>query len=197
MEKLPSKQNLFRSTLIAFVTASVLLVTTILPAEYGYDPTGFGKTLGLTEMGEIKRQLAIEAEKDRVKPIEKKSSLMLFLAQFSPMSSAFAQTPVKTDTISFTLQPNEGIEYKMVMKAGAKASFSWTSEIIVNYDMHGEKDEKSAAHSYKKGRGVSKDEGQLEAAFEGTHGWFWRNRGTKPSLISLTVKGDYSALIKI
>ena len=32
-----------------------------LTAEYGTDPTGVGNVLGLTEMGEIKQQLAREA----------------------------------------------------------------------------------------------------------------------------------------
>ena len=37
----------------------------VLPAEYNIDPTGVGRALGLTQMGEIKTQLAREAEADR------------------------------------------------------------------------------------------------------------------------------------
>jgi len=33
----------------------------VLPAEYGIDPTGIGRALGLTPMGEIKMSLAAEA----------------------------------------------------------------------------------------------------------------------------------------
>ena len=36
----------------------------VLPAEYGIDPTGVGKLLRLTEMGQIKQQLAEEAAAD-------------------------------------------------------------------------------------------------------------------------------------
>lgn len=60
--ELPTTPQLLRSTLIALVTAAVLLVTVVLPAEYAVDPTGVGKMLGLTQMGEIKQQLASEAE---------------------------------------------------------------------------------------------------------------------------------------
>ena len=60
--ELPSTGQLVRSTLIALATAMVLLVTVILPSEYAIDPTGIGRLLGLTEMGEIKQQLADEAE---------------------------------------------------------------------------------------------------------------------------------------
>jgi hypothetical protein len=41
--------------------AGFLLVTVVLPAEYGVDPTGIGRVLGLTQMGVIKARLAAEA----------------------------------------------------------------------------------------------------------------------------------------
>jgi hypothetical protein len=49
---------------------------------------------------------------------------------------------------------------------------------VVNFDTHGEPyDAPNKTHSYEKGRGAASDEGVLEAAFDGNHGWFWRNRG--------------------
>src|SRR5829696_8234738 len=65
--ELPTSGQLVRSTLLAAGVAAALLVTVILPAEYGIDPTGAGRALGLIEMGEIKKQLAEEAEADRLK----------------------------------------------------------------------------------------------------------------------------------
>lgn len=56
--------GLIRSTLMAAGAAGAILVLFWLPAEYGIDPTGAGTLLGLTEMGEIKQQLAAEAEAD-------------------------------------------------------------------------------------------------------------------------------------
>jgi hypothetical protein len=60
-EDLPSAGELLRSTLLAACAAGALLVTVVLPAEFAVDPTGIGRALGLTQMGEIKRQLAAEA----------------------------------------------------------------------------------------------------------------------------------------
>jgi len=60
--ELPSTGKLLKSTGIAVAIASALLVTVVLPAEYGLDPTRIGSLLGLTEMGRIKMQLAAEAE---------------------------------------------------------------------------------------------------------------------------------------
>jgi hypothetical protein len=63
---LPTSRQLIGSTLVAIAGAAVILVTVVLPSEYGIDPTGAGRAFGLTEMGEIKVQLAQEAASDRV-----------------------------------------------------------------------------------------------------------------------------------
>ncbi len=59
-----SPRRLLRSTLIALAVAVLLLVTVVLPAEYGIDATGVGRVLGLTRMGEIKTRLAKEVAAD-------------------------------------------------------------------------------------------------------------------------------------
>lgn len=59
-----SSRQLLRSTLLALAVAALLLVTIVLPAEYGIDPTRAGRVLGLTRMGEIKTRLAREAAAD-------------------------------------------------------------------------------------------------------------------------------------
>ena len=64
ISELPTSRQLIRSTMFALVGAGALLVTVVLPSEYGIDPTGAGRILGLTEMGEIKMQLADEAAAD-------------------------------------------------------------------------------------------------------------------------------------
>jgi len=37
-------------------------------------------------------------------------------------------------------------------------------------------------------------ESQLAAAFDGAHGWFWRNRAGKPVTLALRVSGDFARL---
>ena len=46
----PSLSTLARTTAIALVVAGVILVTAVLPAEYGIDPVGTGRWLGLTDI---------------------------------------------------------------------------------------------------------------------------------------------------
>ena len=41
----PSKKAIAKATAIALIVAVVILFTAVLPAEYGIDPLGTGKTL--------------------------------------------------------------------------------------------------------------------------------------------------------
>ncbi|OZA86041.1 MAG: transmembrane anchor protein [Azorhizobium sp. 39-67-5] len=195
-----------RSTVIAIVAAAAILVSIVLPAEYAIDPTGIGRMLGLAEMGEIKAQLAAEAEKDRtagqqgavpvaVPTPDRRSGLLDRLFAELLVSPAAAQTTParRNDEMSITLKPGEGAEVKMVMVRGAKVNFSWAvTGGVVNFDLHG--DGGGQETSYQKGRGVPGADGVLEAAFDGNHGWFWRNRGTSDVTVTLRTSGSYAEI---
>ena len=220
--ELPTSGQLLRSTMIAAGAAAVLLVTIVLPAEYGVDPTGAGRLLGLRQMGEIKTQLQQEAEADRLRdpqsaqpPVapapttlpapERRSSLIGTMVAELLIGRAQAQAaPAPTPSsqqaqeITVTLKPNEGAEVKAPMKKGAELTYAWTVEGgTVNHDTHGSASAGGAEQSYTKGRGVPGDKGVLTAAFDGDHGWFWRNRGTKDVTLKLTATGEFGALKRV
>ena len=199
--ELPTSRQLIRSTFLAIAAAIAILITVVLPSEYGVDPTGVGRALGLTEMGAIKIQLSKEAEADRMRDRrnvapgapEKRSDLFGTLISTLFIGPAAAQTTGsgRSDEVKVSLKPGQGTEVKLVMRKGAKAEFAWTVEGgIANYDLHG--DGSGNSISYKKGRGVPGDTGTLQAAFDGDHGWFWRNRGKKAVTVTLKVKGEYA-----
>jgi|TARA_R110002124_G_scaffold178460_1_gene346326 hypothetical protein len=199
-DELPTSAQLIKSTVLAAVAAVAILVTIVLPSEYGLDPTGIGKAVGLTEMGDIKVQLAEEAEADRLLELqngglqEEQSSVGGGIFGFF-VSAAHAQTlePEWTGDYSVTLAPGEGIEVKLVMEEGAEAEFMWVAENgVVNFDLHGDGGGENI--SYEKGRAVPGDEGVLTAAFTGNHGWFWRNRDGQDVTVTLFVRGDYSEM---
>jgi hypothetical protein len=82
----------------------------------------------------------------------------------------------------------------MQMRKGAKASYSWTiAGGVVNFDEHGDGGQ-DVAISYEKGKGTASKEGVLEAAFDGIHGWYWRNRGKADVTVTLSTNGDYAAI---
>lgn len=232
--ELPSSARLLWSTLLAIITATVLLITIVLPSEYAIDPTGIGGVLGLTEMGEIKTQLAAEAETDRISEqqqalgqafvplsgeaerldaIERQLGEIIAVLgglQSSELASvpsdpiAEQLTPLQaeepapaswSDEIEITLQPGEGVEYKLIMTQGAIAEFEWTANgSVLNFDTHGDGNGNSI--SYERGRAFPGQQGSLEAAFTGNHGWFWRNRTDQPVTLLLRTRGDYQELIR-
>ncbi|MBU4184485.1 MAG: transmembrane anchor protein [Hydrogenophaga sp.] len=207
--ELPTSKQLTRSTVIAAVCAVALLATVVLPAEYGIDPTGAGRLLGLTEMGEIKTRLAKEAQADAAPAAADAAASTTSMppaaspaptTKPAPVNEAAAAAAEKAtpavkwrDEMSITLSPGEGSEVKMRMIEGERASFAWSVQGgVVNFDAHGDGEGRSI--SYEKGRSVPADEGDLVAAFTGNHGWFWRNRGDDKVTLVLRTSGDYSDL---
>ena len=193
LEELPTTSQLVKSTIIAFVAAVAVLVIIVMPAEYGIDPTGIGRSIGLTEMGEIKKQLSEEAEADR--ELEKlksdQSSLWYnFLGVF--INTAFAQDAENWgDSVTFTLKPGDSAEWKLIMKQDMTVEYKMIVEGgRVNFDLHGHGSGRST--SYKKGRGSKGSEGKISAKFDGEHGWFWRNRDKVNVTVTIKVRGDYS-----
>jgi len=203
LNELPTSAQLIRSTAIAAASAAVILVTVVLPAEYDIDPTGIGGVLGLAEMGEIKSQLAAEAEADRIKALEEQGALVtqeqssLMNDIFSVfVGSAHAEEVVSEpaeewrDEVTFTLAPGESAEWKLVMEEGQTAEYVMLVEGgRVNFDLHGHGSGQS--ETYEKGRGSTGEEGEITAGFAGQHGWFWRNRDKTEVTVTVQVRGEY------
>ncbi len=194
---LPSTKQLVRSTLIAAVIAAVLLVMVVLPAEYGVDPTGSGRLLGLTEMGEIKVALAREAAEPDKPAVNTAKPASTETTAVVPIPEAVAST-AKSDETRITLKPGEGKEIKLEMVEGARVQYAWSTDRgVVNFDMHADSiDPPRDYFGYEKGSAVSSKKGELVAAFEGSHGWYWRNRSKQSLTVTLKTEGEYSALLE-
>ncbi|MEL7467112.1 MAG: transmembrane anchor protein [Pseudomonadota bacterium] len=192
LEELPSSAQLIRSTVIAAVGAVVILVTVVLPAEYGVDPTGVGRALGLAEMGEIKQELQREAEEDAQQHSAITAPSLADILSELFVSKAHAEE-VWRDTVVFTLAPGASAEIKMVMAEGDVADYVWTAEGgRINFDLHAHGGGQSV--TYDKGRGKTEGDGSISAPFPGEHGWFWRNRDKQDVTITLQVRGSYSEI---
>ncbi|KNX40144.1 hypothetical protein ROTO_33030 [Roseovarius tolerans] len=200
LEDLPTKAQLFRSSIIAGIGAVVILVTVYLPAEHAIDPTGVGRVLGLTEMGEIKVQLAEEAEADRLLDEQHaldQSSSVLDAVFGLFVGTAHAQDAQQTwqDTVTFVLEPGGTAEIKMTMEAGNVAEYAWTAAGgRVNFDLHAHSGGESV--DYERGSGQTSGEGSIEAPFAGDHGWFWRNRDSTPITMTIQLRGEYSDVVE-
>lgn len=189
---LPSAAQLLKASLLALVVAIVILLTAVMPAEYGIDPTGIGQRLGLT---------AVSGGETTV--VVKTGAPAPGLSLTNPVSvlEAAWKAPAayRSDELSLTLAPGDGAEIKALMKTGERFVFSWSTQGgPVNFDMHGEKAGAASDEftSYWKGRDATIGNGAFEAPFDGTHGWFWRNRGRQPVTVTVRTSGYYEKLYR-
>lgn len=205
MSDLPTSRQLIGSTLVAIAGAAAILVTVVLPSEYGIDPTGAGSAFGLTEMGEIKVQLAQEAAADRVSERSKTSSEAVAsgaptVGQGNAPAQADAQSPNtagRSDQTEVVLKPGQGAEFKVAAAKGVRIGFNWSVRGgVVNYDTHADAPGISY-HGYGKGKQSGGETGTLVAAFNGKHGWFWRNRTENTVTIILKTTGDYTDVKRV
>ncbi len=197
LEDLPTKAQLFRSSVIAGIGAVAILVTIYLPAEHAIDPTGIGRVLGLTEMGEIKVQLAEEAEADRLMDEQRGQDQSSSAADgvFGLFVSAAHAQEAWQDQVTFTLEPGATAEIKMTMEAGNVVDYAWTADGgRVNFDLHAHSGGESI--DYERGSGQTSGEGSIEAPFAGDHGWFWRNRDSTPITMTIQLRGEYSEIVE-
>lgn len=61
-----SLKTLLISTISAIFLALIILVTAVWPAEYGIDPTGLGKVMGLTALAPPQQKATVEVVKSEV-----------------------------------------------------------------------------------------------------------------------------------
>jgi hypothetical protein len=209
------------STVLSLGLAGVLFITVVLPAEFGVDPSGVGSKLGLKKMGEFRISLAEEANAGntlglktagtiRISPAElveavKQEEAKKVKAQietepkeeinnFSSVPKE-VEIPILNHEMKITLAPDEGTEIKVVLEKGRTVQYTWkTNGGKANYDVHGDSKKLNIDyHNYNKGSSQKK-EGVLEAAFDGSHGWFWRNRTSENMTITLITVGEYSSI---
>ncbi len=170
---LPSRAGLAKATAIAAVAATILLLLVVLPAEYGIDPTGLGGAIGLTRLAGAP-------------------------ADESP-EGAPANAPAggaRDDVALVDVPAGGGVEYKYFLQAGETMEYEWSvDEGRLFYDFHGEPegDDTGAfvSHSVSTAKGAR---GSFTAPFAGTHGWYWKNTGTKPASVTLVASGSFAVV---
>ncbi len=168
-----SARTLALSCVGAVVLAALALVLFILPAEYGKDPTGVGKALGLTRLA---------------------STAPVVREVFDPEKPGNRQ-----DNVEIVVPAGKGLEYKLHVKKGDHFEYSWSSNSTALYfDFHGEPDGDTSGYfeSYAEGtaNGLA---GSLNAPFDGNHGWYWENRSDQPATVKLLTFGTYSVVGKL
>jgi len=200
---LPSTGRIITATLVAVVVGVIILVVAVLPAEYGIDPLGTGKALGLMELS---RATAKPAGGDdagfAIAPVLEPSPT----GDAPVVRNTFVSQPnrYKTDSHAITLAPGEGMEIKYNMKRGAGLVYSWISDAPLSFEFHGEPDKKPEGRggtdyyeSYEnEKKGADHSHGTFLAPSTGIHGWFWENKSDKEVKLTLVSSGYYDFIIE-
>lgn len=193
----PSPARLRKSVGAAIAGAAVILTLIVLPAEYGIDPTGVGKALGLTRLHAPKRTLQVTNviggnEKYREKYREAAIPGMREPIPLpNPAVVQVKPTAPRTEHVSVTLQPGQQTELKAVMDAAQVILYSWKStggEVYTDFHGH-EPNAGEAFVRYEEQQSGHEGHGSLVAPFRGEHGWYWLNISEQPVTIDLEFSG--------
>lgn len=183
----PSPATLAKATGGAAIAAAAILTLFVLPAEYGIDPTGIGTSLGLSGM------VASEAE---AAPAAKAAPT----GGAIPTKASIAKSaPWRQDEMTIALEPHSGQEVKAHMTKGDSFIFHWASTGgPVKAEMHGEKVDAAEGEftDYWNELEMTGGQGDFTAPFDGTHGWYFRNKGDTPVTVSVKTVGFYKDLFQ-
>ena len=175
-----SKGAIVKATLFAFAVALVLLFVAVLPAEYGVDPLRTGRLLRLTGISQADSNAGGRATPAKTG-----------IYTLQPGS-------YKVDTEEIGLHPGEGFEIKYHMQKGATIVFAWKADGLLQFEFHGEPDQKPKPdyfESYLLDNKSGKDRfyGSFTAPTTGVHGWFWQNKTKQDVRMHLSVSGFFDS----
>ena len=168
----PSKAKLAWATLAALFVAGVVLVATVLPAEYDIDPLGIGEALGL-------RVLVTPGSG----PIPVREGAIIA-----------ARSSYRLDRMTFVLEPEGWVEYKYRLEEGRSMLYSWTATGWVRSEMHSEADgaPEGTAEFFEVEEQTVARHGSYIAPFPGIHGWYWLNETDRPVTVTLYAAGFFT-----
>ena len=177
----PSKTALAKATGIALFIALLLLFTTVLPAEYGFDPLKTGAALGLTGIAQ-----STDVKGARATPAPGATGI------YRPESRTY-----KVESDDFLLMPGDTVEMKYHLQQGAGMVYAWKADGKLAFEFHGEPDQKSKKDYFESylldKTGKDSFYGTFTTPTTGLHGWFWENKGKTEVRFHLTTAGFYDS----
>ncbi len=200
-------KKIIKATVIAFIIGAVILITSVLPAEYGIDPTGVGHYLGFSKLhhhventdATAPVEMVVQQPQRLLKLEEGGSSPDVAIPAEVNNPAPVKQLEEREDSILFNVPAGKGLEYKINMLKYGKLKYEWTTDKgTVFFDFHGEVKEKIPSDNvYFESYAVAYSNnmiGNFLAPFEGKHGWYYKNNSETDMLISIRLKGQYALI---
>jgi hypothetical protein len=188
------RARVLRAAGLMLVVAAVLTVLVIWPAEFGRDPTGFGKLTGLTRLAAVRAaaNTAVAHGEAATGPAGALDKPLPITEWAHAHDGRYA-----SGKFQVRLEAHGEIEYKATLARGEALLYRWSVRegSDVHYEFHGEPTAgrwvKDFYESYQLGEG-SGGQGSMVAPFTGHHGWYWVNLSSKPVTIDVELLGYYS-----
>ena len=166
-----SKTSLLNSVLLSMVIAVSILITVVLPAEFGIDHTGIGSILGLDALNNPNESTAIINR------------------------SGEGDLEFRQDEVDVLIPANSGLEYKFFLEIHSNINYEWSSSSPLYFDMHGEPEGDTTGYFESYGASTTNGmKGSVTVPFAGSHGWYWRNDTDENISISLKTLGNYNVI---
>jgi hypothetical protein len=204
----PRPRSGLKALLVAAVIAAVLFVTLILPAEFGRDPTGVGRLLGITGLSaggadepasspQLVTMTDVIGGNERIVTVDPGDGREPVPLPNPAVHQAEAAAP-KSETVTVELGFDQKTEIKTKLAKGKMVLYSWEVEggkVYVDFHGHDPALGEKFWVRYSEEDGIDRASGSLVAPFDGEHGWFWLNVAEGPVKIHLTVTGYYDSLV--
>ncbi len=197
-----STATLIKASAIATIIAVIVLIGAILPAEYNIDPTGIGKSLGLTQIAEAAQSasvvpVATKQANETDLSLDAANSGVITIAN-APSVAAIKQiraqvTGLRQDNVDIVIPAGKGLEYKLLLNEGEHLEYEWhTDGNQLYFDFHGEpQGDKTGFYESFAITTSDQMKGTLTTPFAGAHGWYWKNKTSEPITVTLVTKGAY------
>ena len=98
--------------------------------------------------------------------------------------------------MTVTLTPTQGIEVKLEMTKDQVASYRWDVDSgAVFFDLHGQGPKPTGHPTQRYGQGILHSaQGEITAAFDGMHGWYWENRTNHDVQVTVKAWGQFKEM---
>lgn len=194
-------RRLLVSVAVAAVAGMLLVFAVIMPAEYGIDPLGTGRLLGLESMtAEPTRTIEITdviGGNETVSEVEIPDYGDPVPLPNPAVHQDETEVPRRT-TMEVAIGAFEETEIKTVLTEAKVILYSWSVDQGDIYsDFHGHAPEFGPEFfvRYEEHQEGSGNDGSLVAPFTGEHGWYWLNYNEYPVVVTLTVEGYFDDII--
>ncbi|MBW0165537.1 MAG: hypothetical protein HYI21_02465 [Sediminibacterium sp. Gen4] len=188
------KKSIIKQVVIALVIGAALLVSAVLPAEYGIDPLGIGKATGFSKLyvGDAGTETVASGPHKVLKLENAGSGADVPKPAAADNPAPATQLSERTDEVSVAIPAGKGLEYKVNMLKYGSLKYEWmTDKGELYFDFHGEvKDNSNYFESYTIAYS-NNIVGSFIAPFEGPQGWYFKNNSNEDITVKIRLKGQY------